>query len=49
MWKIAFEKVTPKEMITFKKFYREASGLKETINSCSAVHTIKKYIDKMEI
>ena len=45
--KIAFEKVTPKEMINLKNSIEKLPLLKERINSCSGT-TIKKYIDAME-
>jgi DNA mismatch repair protein MutS len=45
--KIAFEKVTPKEMIHLKNSIEKLPSLKETISSSSA-DILKKYIDKMD-
>lgn len=45
--KIAFEKVTPKEMIHLKNSIEKLPNLKETINSSSA-DILKMYIEKMD-
>ena len=45
--KIAFEKVTPKEMIHLRNSIEKLPLLKERIANCSGT-TIKKYIDMME-
>ena len=45
--KIAFEKVTPKEMINLKNSIEKLPLLRDRINSCDG-STIKKYIDTME-
>lgn len=45
--KIAFEKVTPKEMIHLKNSIEKLPNLKETINSSSA-GILKMYIEKMD-
>ena len=45
--KIAFEKVTPKEMIHLKNSIEKLPLLRERINDCSGT-TIKKYIDNLE-
>ena len=45
--KIAFEKVTPKEMIHLKNSIEKLPLLKERINNCDG-STIKKYIANME-
>ena len=45
--KIAFEKVTPKEMIHLKNSIEKLPLLRERINNCSGT-TIKKYIDNLE-
>lgn len=45
--KIAFEKVTPKEMINLKNSIEKLPLLRERINSCDGT-TIKKYIESME-
>lgn len=45
--KIAFEKVTPKEMIHLKNSIEKLPELKNTINSSSA-NILKNYIDKMD-
>lgn len=45
--KIAFEKVTPKEMINLKNSIEKLPLLRDRINSCDGT-TIKKYIDSME-
>ena len=45
--KIAFEKVTPKEMINLRNSIEKLPLLRERIN-CSNGNTIKKYIDNME-
>ena len=45
--KIAFEKVTPKEMINLKNSIEKLPLLRERINQCVG-STIKKYIDDME-
>ncbi|MEG2194858.1 MAG: DNA mismatch repair protein MutS [Terrisporobacter sp.] len=45
--KIAFEKVTPKEMIHLKNSIEKLPPLKDRIDNCSG-DTIKKYIDNME-
>lgn len=45
--KIAFEKVTPKEMINLKNSIEKLPLLRERINQCDG-RTIKKYIDNME-
>lgn len=45
--KIAFEKVTPKEMIHLKNSIEKLPSLKDTINSSSAT-ILNKYIDEMD-
>lgn len=45
--KIAFEKVTPKEMINLKNSIEKLPLLRNRINSCDG-DTIKKYIDNMQ-
>ena len=45
--KIAFEKVTPKEMIHLKNSIEKLPNLKDTINSSSAT-ILNKYIDEMD-
>ena len=45
--KIAFEKVTPKEMINLKNSIEKLPLLRDRINSCDGA-TIKKYINTME-
>ncbi|MEF9990662.1 MAG: DNA mismatch repair protein MutS [Romboutsia sp.] len=45
--KIAFEKVTPKEMIHLKNSLEKLPNLKNTINSSSA-NILKKYIENMD-
>ena len=45
--KIAFEKVTPKEMINLKNSIEKLPLLRKRINECDGT-TIKKYIDNME-
>ncbi|MCR8744611.1 DNA mismatch repair protein MutS [Romboutsia lituseburensis] len=45
--KIAFEKVTPKEMIHLKNSIEKLPNLKETINSSSA-NILKMYIEEMD-
>ncbi|MGL4912485.1 MAG: DNA mismatch repair protein MutS, partial [Romboutsia sp.] len=45
--KIAFEKVTPKEMIHLKNSIENLPKLKETINSSNG-EILKKYIEKMD-
>ena len=45
--KIAFEKVTPKEMIHLKNSIEKLPTLRDTINS-SAATILKKYIDEMD-
>lgn len=45
--KIAFEKVTPKEMIHLKNSIEKLPNLKNIINSSSA-NILKKYIEKMD-
>ena len=45
--KIAFEKVTPKEMIHLRNSIEKLPLLRDRINSCDGT-TIKKYIDMME-
>lgn len=45
--KIAFEKVTPKEMIHLKNSIEKLPNLRKTINS-SGAQILKKYIDEMD-
>lgn len=45
--KIAFEKVTPKELVNLKNSIEKLPLIKDRINSCDG-QTIKKYIDNLE-